>query len=418
MDVLLVGLDHNLAEMRALIESAGYSLRGEFIQRRAHPDPKYFVGKGKLEDLKKAVEETRVQVVIFAGTIRPSQHYQLEKSLGVQCFDRLRVILEIFSQRAHGREAHLQVELAMLQYEIPILREWIHSAAAGERPGFMAGGEYRVDAYYETVKRKMKKVRDGLEAVRKERARRRDHRQERGFYHVSVAGYANAGKSSLFNALSGEKVLVDDRLFTTLSTTTRALKDVKHPILLTDTVGLVSDVPLWLVEAFHSTFEEVYASDLVLLCVDASDPLKDVESKVDLAATTLLGGMDADQIQPLLTKLDNANAVELEAAMVIMKESTFSRPVLAVSALTGAGLDDLRNLIVNEFHYPVEVGVRLTQGNETESFLSWLYRRTSVLSVTYSDGSVEVRLRCRDVDLERIRARAQIVEGPQKLISG
>src|SRR3972149_4757795 len=279
MDVLLVGLSNDLAEIRALIDSAGYHLAGELVQRRPHPDPRYFIGKGKLEELKRVAKESGAEVVVFAGALRPSQHYELEKSLGVQCFDRLRVILEIFTQRAHSREAQLQTELAMLQYEIPILREWIHSAAAGERPGFMAGGEYRVEAFYETVKRKMNKVRRELAAVSRERALRRDQRQGRGFFHVGIAGYANAGKSSLFNVLSGETVLVDSRLFTTLSTTTRALQHVKGRVLLTDTVGLVSDVPLWLVEAFHSTLEEIYVADLVLLLVAASESGVGIESR-------------------------------------------------------------------------------------------------------------------------------------------
>jgi len=181
MDVFLVGLDDNLHEIRALIASAGYQVRGEMIQRRRRPDPRTFVGKGKMEELKKGVKEADVQAVVCAGTLRPSQHYELEKAMGVQCFDRVRVILEIFTQRAHSREARLQVELAMLQYEVPILKEWIHAAALGERPGFMAGGEYRVDSYYETVKRRMTKIRAELESIRKERAFRRDYRHDRGF---------------------------------------------------------------------------------------------------------------------------------------------------------------------------------------------------------------------------------------------
>src|SRR5213594_3757741 len=252
MDVLLVGTGTPLDEIRALIDSAGYSLRTEFVQRRSRPDPRYFVGKGKLEELKEAVRSSGVQLVVVAGALRPSQHFELEQALKVQCFDRLRVILEIFTRRASSREAKLQVELAMLQYEVPILKEWIHAAVSGERPGFMSGGEYRVDAYYETVKRRMVKIRELLHTIRKERALRREHRQDRGFFQVSIAGYANAGKSSLFNALSGENVAVEDEFFTTLSTTTRALPGAQKRILLTDTVGLVSDVPLWVVEAFRS----------------------------------------------------------------------------------------------------------------------------------------------------------------------
>src|SRR2546422_3579134 len=136
-------------------------------------------------------------------------HYQLERDLGVECYDRLRVLLELFAQRASSREGKLQVELALLQYEIPLLREWIHEADVGERPGFMAGGELRVDAYYETVKRRIKKIPDELDAIRRERAVRRAVREESGYHLVAPPGYANAGKSSLLHLLADERVLVD-----------------------------------------------------------------------------------------------------------------------------------------------------------------------------------------------------------------
>src|SRR3990170_2124480 len=405
MDVFLVGLDDNLHEIRALIASAGYRIRGETIQRRTRPDPRTFVGKGKLEELKKGVKEADVQAVVCAGTLRPSQHYELEKALGVQCFDRVRVILEIFTQRAHSREARLQVELAMLQYEVPILKEWIHAAALGDRPGFMAGGEYRVDSYYETVKRRMTKIRAELESIRKERAFRRDYRHDRGFFAASLAGYANAGKSSLFQALSGEEVLVDDRLFTTLSTTTRTLGGVRRKILLTDTVGFVSDVPLWLVEAFRSTFEEVFASDLVLLLLDASDPTDVFLKKVDLAATTLAAGMEPDRVQPVLTKCDlvSPDVVQHCAAAV----QPFPRAPLAVSVRTGEGLRTLKELIVDEFRYPVPLAIEVPQDDSTGAFLAWLHRRTEVLKVTYPAQKVRVELRCRERDVSRIAAEAR-----------
>ena len=409
---MLVGLGEDLSEVRALIESAGYRLAREFVQRRTRPDARLFVGKGKLADLKAVVRESAVDAAVFAGTLRPSQHYELEKALKVQCFDRLRVILEIFTQRAHSREARLQVELAMLQYEVPILREWIHSATVGERPGFMAGGEYRVDAYYETVKRKMRKIRDELAAVRAERQLRRNHRQQRGFYSVSVAGYANAGKSSVFNALSGERVLVDGRLFTSLSTTTRALEGVKRRILVTDTVGFVRDVPLWLVEAFQSTFEEVHASDLVLLLVDVSDSDDDILAKVQLAADILLPGVAVDRILPVITKADLVGSDRIERCVATFRASEFARPPLVVSVRTGEGLNRLRDVIVQEFQYPIEVTVRVFQGDGAGAFLSWLHEETDVISTTPGGQDVELRLRCRDRDLPRIRTGARIVAGP------
>lgn len=413
MDVLLVGLGNRLDEIRALIDSAGYRLRGEFVQRRPRPDPRYFVGKGKLEELKKAVESSAVQAVVVAGELRPSQHFELERALKVQCFDRLRVILEIFTRRASTREAKLQVELAMLQYEVPILREWIHASVAGERPGFMAGGEYRVDSYYETVKRKIVKNRAALRAIRKERALRRDHREERDFRQVSIAGYANAGKSSLFNALSGERVLVDNRPFTTLATTTRSLPNAKRRILLTDTVGLVSNVPLWLVDAFRSTFEEVYASDLVLLLFDVSDAIEDFEEKVLLASSVLLPGASAQSIQPVLAKTDLVDEASVEEAIRILERSVFGRPPVRVSVVVGQSLDELRNLIIREFRYPIEVSIRFSHKDGGPSFLSWLHDHAEVLESSQDSGGVMVRLRCQERDLPEIRARAEIVQGPK-----
>src|SRR5438046_7454891 len=156
-------------------------------------------------------------------------HYQLERYLGVECYDRLRVLLELFAQRASSREGKLQVELALLHYEVPLLREWIHEADIGERPGFMAGGEQRVDAYYETVKRRIKRIRDELESIRRERKARRTLRKERGYHLVALAGYANAGKTSLLNALADERLLVEDRMFANLSPATRSLTGTRQP---------------------------------------------------------------------------------------------------------------------------------------------------------------------------------------------
>src|SRR5438046_9878054 len=144
-------------------------------------------------------------------------HYQLERYLGVECYDRLRVLLELFAQRASSREGKLQVELALLQYEVPLLREWIHEADIGERPGFMAGGEQRVDAYLETVKRRIKRIRDELESIRRGREARRTLRKERGFHPAALAGYANAGKTSLLKEIADERLHVVARMCTTLS---------------------------------------------------------------------------------------------------------------------------------------------------------------------------------------------------------
>src|SRR5207244_721162 len=180
-------------------------------------------------------------------------------------------LLELFAQRASSREGKLQVELALLHYEVPLPREWIHEGDTGERPGFMAGGEQRVEAYYETVKRRMKKIRDELETIRREREVRRIVRKDRGYHLVALAGYANAGKTSLCNALTDEHLLVEDRMFSTLATTTRSLTGTRRRILLTDTIGFVDGVPLWLVEAFHATLEELLQAHLLLVLVPGAE---------------------------------------------------------------------------------------------------------------------------------------------------
>src|SRR5213593_125530 len=211
-------------------------------------------------------------------------------------------LAELFAQRASSREGKLQVELALLQYEVPLLREWIHEADIGERPGFMAGGEQRVDAYLETVKRRIKRIRDELESIRRGREARRTLRKERGYHLVALAGYANAGKTSLLNALADERLLVEDRMFSTLSTATRSLTGTRKRILLTDTIGFVDGVPFWMVEAFNATLEEILQADLVLLLVDVSDSEDEIRRKVRLAARTLFPKVSADSVRPVLTK--------------------------------------------------------------------------------------------------------------------
>ncbi len=407
--LLLVTLNRDTREIEALVQSAGHELVDTIVQVRDAPDRRHFVGKGKLEEIAKRLQDLDVDLVLFNGELHPSQHYHLEKRLKRECYDRLRLILEIFAERAHGREAKLQVELALLRYEVPILREWIHSAAIGERPGFMAGGEYRVDVYLETVKRRQRRIEEELELVRRERGRRRAARKDRGFYLVSLAGYANAGKSSMLNTLTGERVLVEERMFSTLSTTTRALQGIRKRILLTDTVGFVDQVPFWMVEAFNSTFEEIYESDLILLLVDASDPPSEIHRKVRLAARTLLSRAGSESILPVLTKADRVSPAQLEEIMRILEQSEFHTPPIATSTVTFQGLPGLLAAIGSRFAFPLEVVLRLPAGPGGAAGLDWLYQNGEVLRVDYGPRYTEVRLRCRREDAERVAALGRVV---------
>lgn len=398
LDVLLVSLTDDTREIEALLESAGHRMVARIVQRRDHADPQTFVGRGKLDEIRDRLAQGDVTVVVFNGELRPTMHYHLEQELGVECYDRLRVLLELFAQRAATREAQLQVELALLQYEVPLLREWIHVADIGERPGFMAGGELRVDAYYETVKRRLKKIRDELETIRRERDVRRQLRKERGYHLVALAGYANAGKSSLLNVLAKEHVVVESRMFSTLSTTTRTLAGLRRRILLTDTVGFVDGVPFWMIEAFNATLEEIYQADLVLLLVDASDAVGEIRRKVRLAARTLLPKVPVDAILPVLTKIDLLERETLAGKLAVLTESEFHRPPLLLSTRTGEGLEDLRRTIQATFEYPVEIRLVLALEPESEGKIHWLHEHADVLSAAYGPDHVEVAVRCRAQD--------------------
>src|SRR3989449_8956539 len=180
LDVLLLSGTAGVGEISALLASAGQRIVDTIVQRRDRPDSRTFVGRGKLEEVQARVDAGGIDAVVFNGELRPTMHYQLERDLGVECYDRLRVLLELFAQRASSREGKLQVELALLQYEVPLLREWIHEADVGERPGFMAGGGLPGGAYYETGKRRSKKNPGEREALRPGRARRPAVREESG----------------------------------------------------------------------------------------------------------------------------------------------------------------------------------------------------------------------------------------------
>jgi len=408
LDVLLVSLSDDVAEISALLDSAGHRIVETVVQRRDRPEPRLFVGRGKLAEIRERLGRGDADVVVFNGELRPTMHYHLERELGVECYDRLRVLLELFAQRAATRDAKLQVELALLQYEVPLLREWIHEADIGERPGFMAGGEQRVDAYYETVKRRIRKIRDELDTIRRERDLRRQLRKERGYHLVALAGYANAGKSSLLNALAGEHVLVDERMFSTLSTTTRNLLGTRKRILLTDTIGFVDGVPFWMVEAFNATLEEIFEADLVLLLVDASDPEEEIRRKVRLAARTLLPKVFGESILPLLAKVDLLSPEQVLSKRQLLAESEFHRTPSTLSSTSGHGLDELRDAILATFAYPVEVHLVLPQGPESEAGLHWLHEHTDVLSAVHHPDRIEAVVRCRAQDRAAVEALGSV----------
>lgn len=347
---VILTISEDVSEMQDLISSLGYVVTSKQVQNRGRPDPHTFLGSGRLASVGEALAEGEIEadVVVVAGSLSPAQVLRLETELDRPVFDRVRLILEIFRDRAHHEEAKLQVELARLEYELPLLREAIHQSKTGERPGYQAGGATAYETQVDHVKGRMKRIRDELESLKQDRDTRRKHRRHGGFWQVSLAGYTNAGKSTLLNALTQARVTTENRLFSTLETRTRRVggsNDGSSRILMTDTVGFIENLPPWLVEAFHATLEEIAYSDLVLLVIDASDPIDELQRKVQ-SSLEILRGFLADRDRPELleniflvfNKIDKAPERDHEQ---LAQRWGLAERYVSTSAITGEGLEEL-----------------------------------------------------------------------------
>lgn len=360
-EALLLSPHGATAETEALARSAGLRVAATFRQNVRRPDPRYFLGEGKVREIAGFVEaggggdggggpSRRPALAVFDGDLKPTQVFHLEKALGVPVFDRTRLILEIFTRRARSPEARLQVELARLQYDVPLVREYIHRTRTGEHPGlFFAGGAYQVDDYHRVIKGRMARIRRELARIGQERAQRRKTRRRGGQALLALAGYTNAGKSALFRELCDESVPVGDELFTTLSTTTRRLR---FPLqgsqaLLTDTVGFIRDLPPWLVEAFLSTLEEVFLSDAIILVLDLSDPPDEALSKLETTLGILRKGGRDIPLVAAFNKVDLLDREEAERrAGALLAAHGLPRFGL-VSAVSGEGLPGLVRTVLS-----------------------------------------------------------------------
>jgi len=371
-----------------LAESAGYTVVGKVEQVRA-PDPRYQVGYGKLREIAELVKTTGAQKIIFDNMLKPVQAYNIAKETGVEAIDRFQLILEIFARRASTTEAKLQIQLAKLKYELTRAKEKVRLAKMGEQPGFMGLGAYEVDVYYETIKRQIQTITEKLRKIRKKRMLHRERRAELGFPSISLAGYTNAGKSSLFRALTEEEVPVDNALFTTLSTTTRLVKFSRKKFLLTDTVGFIDRLPITLIEAFRSTLEETIYSDLILLVVDVSEPAATVRKKLSVCLETINRiGASGIPIITALNKIDLISKEELQEKMDMLRGEA-PRPV-PISALYGTNLDQLKEEITKTLHNYARVSFTLPMTGEAMSFLSWLFNSADVQEIRYTGDTAHV----------------------------
>jgi len=381
--------EDSLAELASLADTAGAEVVGAEWQNRRHPDPNWYVGKGKAEDLVHAKAETGFTVLIADDELSPNQQKALEGVLGVKILDRSGLILDIFAQHARTHEGRLQVELAQMQYQLPRLtRLWTHLSRTGGGIGTRGPGETQLETDRRVIRTRIAKLKERVDAVRRQRETASRSRDRRLVPTVAIVGYTNAGKSSMLNALAGtDAARAEDRLFATLDPTSRAVKlGEGQSAILTDTVGFIHKLPHQLVDAFRATLEEVNRADVLLEVVDASDAHAPEHRQTVQRVLDDLGA----GAKPRLVVYNKADLLDPSAADGDTPAPIVDGAVM-VSAATGFGLDALRaglSALLASLWEDVDVAVPYSQGE--------------LLSRVRERGTVDIDYRGRDV---RIRGR-------------
>jgi GTPase len=334
-----------LAELRELARTAGVETIGELIQHRGRPDSRTYVGKGKLEELKRAYKESGAEVLLVDAELDPTQQRALENALDSRVVDRTQLILDIFAQHAVTAEGKLQVELAQLEYNLPRMRGmWQHLERLGGGVGTRGPGESQLETDRRLARGRATLLRRRLAGLTKQRATRRRERERSHTPTVALAGYTNVGKSTLLNALTGSGVSVEDRLFETLDPTTRGFEHDGRKYLVTDTVGFIRRLPHQLVEGFAATLEETLVADLVLHVLDATASDHQID-EMHKAVEEVLAEIGAAELpkELLLNKVDELDPLARRRLAARYPDA------LQVSARTGEGLDELRARIASRF---------------------------------------------------------------------
>jgi len=336
--------EDSVNEALALCDAANYKIshiiKQEYLQRA-----RFGISEKKVEELEELISKYRPEAIIYDEILKPSQNYNLASKLKILILDRETLILEIFDGRAVSSESKLQIKLAHLRYEMSRAREKVRLAKKGEQPGFLGIGKFEVDVYYNDIKHRMVSVKSKLKKAGKQRELHRQARKRMGFKIISLAGYTSAGKTTLFNLLTGEEHQKGKELFTTLTTTTRKLTIDKKDVLISDTVGFISKLPAYMIEAFKSTLEELLHTDVVLVVIDFSDAQSDLKKKFQSCTKTLYElGVERDKMIFVLNKSDLVNPDDVIERRKYLKLDD-SKKLINISSKTGENILQLKDLI-------------------------------------------------------------------------
>ena len=384
--------EKSMEELAALLETAGGECVGEVLQNKDAPDPRTFIGEGKVREVKELVECMGADMVVFDNALSPSQQRALSDDLGVSVLDRSALILDIFAQRARTKEGRLQVELAQYKYLLPrLLGMWTHLERQEGAIGTRGPGETQLESDRRHIHRKIAKLESELKEVRRVRATQRERRIKNEVPVVAIVGYTNAGKSTLLNKLTGADIPANNRLFDTLDTTTRTLEiSDTCTVLISDTVGFISKLPHHLVEAFKATLEELSYADLLLHVIDASNPEWREQAAVVEKLIVELGAAQTPRI-------DVFNKSDLYVGDIV----PHGEDIVSISAKTGAGLDELLKKIGDRLDagaHRVVLRIPYDQGGVVDM----LHREAKVERVDYGEA-IEVEAVCTPIQLGRLK---------------
>jgi len=403
--------EESLAELRTLADSAGAKVVGEVLQRRDRPDAATLVGAGTLEEIAGAAASMDADVVLFDHDLSPSQQRNIEKIVKRRVIDRTQLILDIFARHARTREGQLQVELAQLQYMLPRLAgHGIEMSQLGGGIGTRGPGETQLETDKRKIARRVRHVEQQLETVRRTRAQQRQRRESTPVATVALVGYTNAGKSTLFNALTRAGVLSSPKMFATLDPTIRAVTlPSKRKILLSDTVGFIRSLPHTLVSAFRATLEEVQRASLILHVSDASSRLS---AEQDAQVEIVLKELEAEK-KPRLRVMNKVDLLDVEVAERLVNQAVEDNDgadkkhgetaTVYVSAAEGTGLDHLLTRIDSMIEEDRVSRVKLRVPQKEGKILAMLEAKTRIYSRKYKDGAVELVVEAPESVVRRVK---------------